>query len=469
MNFPAHLKTLGLTFASIFLTATASADPSIVRRIAFGSCADQQKPCPIWGTIADYDPQWLLLLGDNIYADVVDGRLKPSTPERIAAAYQQLGEMPEFNRLRASTNIMATWDDHDYGNNDAGAQWEHKDAAAEIFHNFFGTPADSPLRKQRGIYDARIVGPPGKRVQMIMLDTRYFRSELEKAERPLPGFRARPYLQRTDPQATMLGDQQWKWLEQQLRQPAEIRLLCSSIQVISDEHPFEKWDNFPAERQRLYDLIRDCEASGVIILSGDRHRGEISLDPYSVGYALYDVTASGLNQASRVWRPLEPNRHRVSSLEYGNHFGAIEIDWDRQDPLISLQLRWEDGEIATQARVLLSRLQAKPAPKPLPAGVVSAGRALTLDVGDAAEVQFLVQAGRMFGERMRLLLNSESDYRSKRNFTVVMEATALSGPWGNIDLADLQGKTIRARGTIGVYNGVKQLVIETPEQLQIVP
>ena len=435
-----------------------------VQRIAFGSCADQQKPCPIWGTIADFRPDWLLLLGDNIYADVVDGRLKPSTPQRIAAAYDELGKLPDFQRLRQQTRILATWDDHDYGNNDAGVEWEHKDAAATIFHDFFGTPPDSPLRDQRGIYDARIVGPPGQRVQMIMLDTRYFRSTLDKADRPLPGFRARPYIPRNDPTATMLGEAQWQWLEEQLRKPAEVRLIGSSIQVISDEHPFEKWDNFPAERQRLYDLIQQCEASGVVILSGDRHRGEISMDIDAVGYPLYDITASGFNQASATWREPELNRHRVASLDYGNHFGSIVFDWDRDDPLLALQLRHEDGEIAVQTRVPLSRLQAGPAAPPRPAGVLSAVEALAAQPGQVVSVQITVRGGRAFANPARLLLNSQEDYRSTRNFTVAVEGDALS----NVSLEQLRDRTIQVEGTLTLYNGVNQIQVSSPGRLQVV-
>ena len=435
-----------------------------VEKIAFGSCASQLKPCPIWGTIADFQPELLLLLGDNIYADVVESRLVPATPDRIAESYEQLAALPDFDKLRRQTKILATWDDHDYGNNDAGVEWEHKDAAAKLFHDFFGTPQNSPLRQQKGIYSSKIFGPAGKRVQVILLDTRYFRSELDTAEQPMPGFRARPYIKRTGPDATLLGETQWAWLEQQLLQPAEVRLICSSIQVVSDQHPFEKWDNFPLERERLYKLIQKCEASGVIILSGDRHHGEISVNPFAVGYPLYDVTASGLNQATDTWKQLEENRYRVAGLGFGDHFGCIEIDWQPSDPLISMQLRWEDGQVAVQARVPLSVLTAPPRPLPLAAGVISAAEALTKNEGDQVEVQFAVQGGRMIGDGSRALLNSLADYRDERNFTIV-----INNPGDSLtDISALLGKTIRAKGVISVYRGAKQLVIDSPTAWQTV-
>lgn len=447
-------------------TGTFAAEP--ITKIAFGSCATQQRPCPIWSTIADYQPQWLLLLGDNIYADVVEGRLKPATPERIAAAYDELARVPAFMRLRQEVSILATWDDHDYGNNDAGVEWEHKDAAAVLFHDFFGTPTDSPLRQQRGIYSSKVIGPPGKRVQMILLDTRYFRSELEKGTEPLPGFRAKPYVAASGQDVTMLGDSQWKWLAEQLKVPAELRIIGSSIQVLSDDHPFEKWGNMPAERERLFELIRTQEASGVVIISGDRHLGEISVDDAVIGYPLYDVTASGLNQANLGWRMPEPNVRRHSSLPYGNHFGSIEIDWEAEDPLVSLQLRYEDGEIAVQSRVPLSQLRAGPAPKARPEGVVSSLQAIAMNEGEELTVQFAVVAGRVIGAGERILLNSETDFRGPKNFTVVVNRSALTGDYANVNFDHFKDKTIRASGKISLYNGAKQLQIDDADKIVLV-
>jgi alkaline phosphatase D len=128
--------------------------PAQVSRIVFGSCADQNKPCPIWDKVNDAKPDLLVLLGDNIYADIVDSKLKPSTPERMAACYAELAAVPAFKTLRDSTYMMATWDDHDYGNNDAGEEWLHKDDAQKQFLDFFRVPADSPRRKQKGVYHA---------------------------------------------------------------------------------------------------------------------------------------------------------------------------------------------------------------------------------------------------------------------------------------------------------------------------
>jgi alkaline phosphatase D len=474
-SIPALLSSLAgcLIFFMGSVLATAidetRTEDTVLTRIAFGSCADQHRPCPIWQTIDEYQPGLLLLLGDTVYADILDGRLTPATPSRIQQAYDQLARDPGFARLRERVPMLGTWDDHDFGNNDAGFEWEHKAASARIFHDFFGTPSDSPLRQQAGIYQSRIFGPIGQRVQVIMLDTRYFRSSLTKSRERLPGFTAFPYQPQTGPGATVLGNTQWDWLEQQLGKPAEIRLLASSIQVLSNEHPFEKWGNFPEERTRLFELIRKTGASGLLILSGDRHLGDISVCEQSIDYPLYDITASGFNQARQSWRVNEPNAYRVAGLPYGNHFGAIEIDWSQKPPRLKLQLRHEDGEIAVQAQIDLDKLQAPLPPAAIPAGVLDPQGALQAEISEPVTVQFRVLSGREIGNMERIYLNSEKDFQNSGNFAVVMMGQALKDRWEGAGLRSFLNRTIQVSGKISLSNQRKQLIVSEPDQIRIVP
>ncbi len=208
------------------------------------------------------------------------------------------------------------------------------------------------------MYDAHVFGSEGKRVQVILLDTRYFRSSpLARNLRALTSYG--PYVGSPDPNTTILGEDQWRWLAEQLKVPAEIRLVVSSIQVVAEDHGWEKWMNFPHERERLFKLLRDTEALGVILLSGDRHLAELSMMDAGVGYPIYDLTSSGLNQAARAWRPLEANRHRVATMNWGDNFGVIAIDWDRPDPRISLQILDVDGDIRIQQKINLSTIRRR--------------------------------------------------------------------------------------------------------------
>ncbi len=339
---------------SVVAAAAEPAQP--LTRIAFGSCARQDRPQPIWDAVVQQKPELFIFLGDNIYADTTD-------PQVMRRKYAQLAARRGFAKLRASCRILATWDDHDYGQNDAGAEYPMKELSRQIFLDFWKVPADSPRRKHDGVYGATVLGPPGRRVQVILLDTRWSRSPLKRGPRedPAEGHPG-PYLPSDDPQATLLGDAQWQWLEAQLRKPAELRLICSSIQVIPDEHRYEKWGNLPRERERLFDLIRRTGAGGVLILSGDRHMAELSRLPARVvGYPLYELTSSALNQRTRWTNDI--NRYRIGCVYREPNFGLIRIDWEAGT--VTLEIRGEDGTLRIRQRVRLDALRRGGSPQAL--------------------------------------------------------------------------------------------------------
>ena len=316
-----------------------------IERLAFSSCSDQERPQPIWDTIAAAEPQLFLHLGDSVYSDTED-------MDRRRADFAKAAAVPEFARFRERVPILATWDDHDYGANDGGADYPKKDEAAEIFLDFFDVPADSPRRSRPGVYGVEVFGPPGRRVQILLLDGRSFRSPLTRD--PSPHRRYRP---RLDPQATLLGEAQWKWLEEQLRQPAELRLIVSGIQVLGYAAGFESWKNLPHEQERLFAAIRDAEADGVLFLSGDSHFAQLKRSDGGVGYPLYDFTASGLTH-SRPAAAERPSPLAVYPPFGGLNFGVVEIDWQAEDPVVTLSVRDHRGETAFQHVVRLSELRA---------------------------------------------------------------------------------------------------------------
>jgi alkaline phosphatase D len=344
-------------WACAWAAQAATASNTALTRIAFGSCARESDPQPIWDAIVAGRPELFIFTGDNIYGDTADMNV-------MRAKYALLAAQPGFARLRELCPNLATWDDHDLGKGDGGAEFPAKRESQAAFLDFFGVPEDSPRRRQEGVYHSAVFGPAGRRVQVILLDTRFFRSPLKPAPKAPKGTPRRgKYLPNHDPGVTFLGDAQWRWLEARLKEPAELRLLVTSTQAISEEHGAETWANFPAERARLFRLIRSTRASGVLMLSGDRHHAEISRlnadDPAGVGYTLYDITASSLNRGPKQLPDGERNRHRVSDLYLLNNFGVIEIDWNRPDPAVALRIHDEVGKVIMHEPVTLSQLRWK--------------------------------------------------------------------------------------------------------------
>jgi len=453
----------------MFPLSANAAEP--IKRIAFGSCASQEKDQPIWDPIVAAKPELFLFLGNTIYADT-------DNAEVLKAKYAQLAAVPGYQKLlQNSPMVYATWDDHDFGTPDAGADFPGKAVSQKAFLDFFRESAESPRRKREGVYVALQFGTEGRRVQIILLDTRYFRSPLKRTANAL--------VANTDPAATILGPAQWKWLDEQLRLPADLRLIGSSIQVVAEEHPFEKWMNFPAERERLFKLLRDTKAGGVVFLSGNRQLAELSQMDAGLGYPLLDVTSSGLNMANRRWRPAEPNRHRVATMSNGDNFGLITIDWDRSPPQVSLQVRDVAGEIAFQQKLDLTTLRpgslrpstaavastgdpSRPAPTPGTVGPADAAKM----VGQKVTLEMKVNSTGQATNGSRVFLNSAANYRDSANFTVVLDMRAVGDKLkaAGVDepMTHYRGKTVRVTGTVSEFNDRPQIVVEDAGQITVV-
>src|SRR5262249_37898449 len=155
-------------------------------------------------------PSFFLSIGDNVYADGCITRAD------FQNRYDQLAQKPEYARFCAQVPVFATWDDHDFGVNDGGAEFAHKQVSKEVMLDFYGEPPGSARRNQDGVYTSYTFGPEGKRLQVILLDLRWFRTAIVWNDA------AGGYLPVTDPDATMLGATQWAWLEDELKKPADL-------------------------------------------------------------------------------------------------------------------------------------------------------------------------------------------------------------------------------------------------------
>jgi alkaline phosphatase D len=302
---------------------------SLPAKICFGSCSNQNKPQPILETVVRQHPDLFIYLGDNIYGDTKEMTV-------LAKKYAQLGAKREFQDLRANVPVLSVWDDHDYGWNDAGKEYEFKRESKQIFMDFWAVPEDSPRRDRPGIYGAHRIQGANQTLQIILLDTRTFRDPLKRNDKTNNG--DKQFKNDYQPDATdktLLGEKQWAWLEGVLREPADLRIICSSIQFGHEYNGWESWTNLPNEQQRMVDLIKESGAEGVLFISGDVHWGEISKREVAGLYPLYDVTASGITED---WHNVESNRFRIGEAFRSNHFGMLEIDWAGKRPVVTMSI-----------------------------------------------------------------------------------------------------------------------------------
>jgi|TARA_B110000908_G_scaffold48873_1_gene59656 alkaline phosphatase D len=315
--------------------ASEATQPQIFK-VAFGSCSHQSHPLPIFHEVIKQQPDLFVFLGDNVYGDTTD-------MEVLRQKYQQLGNQPSFQALKKNTPIEAIWDDHDYGRNDAGKNYPQKQTSKEIFLDFFAEPKDSDRFKHEGIYAERIYQVGDKKVQLILLDGRTFRDDLLRNSKPpnqpsqKKSFYHWDYIPHTDTSTTLLGEQQWQWLEKTLQQPADCRILATGTQFGIEANGYEAWANFPHEQKRLVKLIKKTQANHLIAISGDVHYAEVSKFQNPHSYPIYDITASGL---SRTWRFATPNKNRIEGPIMKNHFGLLTIDFSATQPNIKTEI-WD--------------------------------------------------------------------------------------------------------------------------------
>jgi alkaline phosphatase D len=320
-----------------------------ITRIAFGSCAFQWAEQPVFRAVVASNPDIYLSLGDAIYGDYDGKKVYAVTPESLRREWQTLADNPDWEYLASRVPIMATWDNHDYGHHSAGAEFPLKDVSAEIFLDFFAEPDDSERRYGPGVYSSKIFGPVGKRLQIVLLDTRTFKTPPVLSERPEgAGGSLGKYAPNADPAATLLGRAQWQWLAQELQRPADVRLIASSGQVVADEKGMDEWGNYPRERERLLRLVAAAPSGKSLLLSGNVHFSEVSaIDVDNVH--IVDFTSSGLTHVNKVY-PDAPNRHRVAGPYVDVGFGLVEIDWE-SGPTIVLRAVDVEGHAAFEYKL----------------------------------------------------------------------------------------------------------------------
>jgi alkaline phosphatase D len=336
---------------------TPALPQTALRTIVLASCSNEDtwdRPLTIFDKMSARKADLAILMGDNVY-----GSATPEDPllSDLRAAYWAQARRRPFTNLVSGTPTLAVWDDHDFGINDGGGEtFPQRKLAQEMFDRFWRIGPEDPRSHPDGLFGSWIVGPAGQRVQIITLDTRYWRSPLKPTDqRDAPG--KERYIADSDPARTMLGATQWAWLAQELKKPAELRLIVSSTQVVAEGHGWEKWGNFPLEKKKLYDMIRESGAKGVMVVSGDRHYSMIARElPEAVGYPLYDFTASSVNMPWSLHPKDEAIPERVGPSVFAVNYGALAIDWTART--VTMEIRDKDDKLVHTQVVPFAEINA---------------------------------------------------------------------------------------------------------------
>ena len=295
------MKNFFLSFFLLLISSTNLIYAESIK-IGLGSCLDQDYPQPIWQSIEKEDLSYFIFLGDNVYGDTRYGSLR-----KMKSAYdKQKKVLPDFLN---DISIFSIWDDHDFGINDGGADYRFKRRAQELYLDFWEITKDDDRSNREGIYFSENKVFFDKKFKFIFLDTRFFRSKLKGKKSN--------YIENIEPDATILGNAQWTWLENELKSDFDFLFIFSSIQIIAKDHRFEKWSNFPNERAKLFKLLEQFNDK-TILFSGDRHRAGI----YGKN-GIIEVTSSSMNKPGSSFT--ETDSYLIGKTYPQENYGVVEV------------------------------------------------------------------------------------------------------------------------------------------------
>ncbi|NNE25290.1 MAG: alkaline phosphatase family protein [Saprospiraceae bacterium] len=300
---------------------------SIFNVIAFGSCNHEDDDQSYWNVINSFSPDIWIWMGDNIYGDTEDMSV-------MAAKYGMQKENEHYASFADSIKIYGTWDDHDYGVNDGNRTYPKKEESKKLLLEFLDVPIASKVYNRPGVFQSYVLGDEGRKVKLILLDTRTFQDPLRK------NITGNPRYHKSE--GDLLGEAQWQWLENALLDTTALTLIVSSIQFLPENQIYEKWANFPNSKRRMLVLTERFSHNNLIFLSGDRHISEISYLPQEIN-DLTEITSSGLTHS---WEDCdEENNLRVSPLITQTSFGLLKMDWGQDSFRLKAQLISTTGEI----------------------------------------------------------------------------------------------------------------------------
>lgn len=335
-KFVCIFSFLGLLSCNSQLPSIASkplkTDENTSYTIAFGSCNNQKIKNVLWPEINKNNPSVWIWGGDNVYSDTND-------MEFLKSNYIIQKQDPEYLKFIKGKIILGTWDDHDYGANDAGEEYPHKKESQQLFLDFLDTPKDAPERRSEGVYSSKTIEVDGNKIKIIVLDTRYFRTALTKD----PNSKKR-FIPNKFGEGTILGKAQWEWLSKELyNSDAQFHVIVSSIQFLSNKHGFETWGNFPHEVEKLEQLLVSSKAKGAFIISGDRHISTFSSKNVTgLYYPLVDFTASGLTHTYTAFSG-EENPYVQGEVVKEINFGLLKFDFKNQK--VQMEIRGKENKI----------------------------------------------------------------------------------------------------------------------------
>jgi alkaline phosphatase D len=258
-----------------------------------------------WGDMAERaDFDFLLMLGDNHYADTTD-----ATKQR--EAYYAHRGVAGFRKVATTRPTYGIWDDHDYGPNNSDSTVIGRDVTLRTFKQFWANPAYGQ-NENDGVYFRFSRGD----VDFFMLDVRYHRWPNKATD---------------DGGKTMLGAGQLAWLKRELlASKAKVKFVASGSEWQTDSQP-DSWKSFDRERQEIWRFIRDNGIKGIVFLSGDRH----FTAAYQIQKRFIEVTTGPIGSGNAKTKNVP---EMILHHNDGKFYCVFDVDTTAAEPALVLEV-----------------------------------------------------------------------------------------------------------------------------------
>lgn len=286
-------------------------DPDALK-IAVASCMNDyhSKEFKIWDELSKRNPEYLLLIGDNVYADKKESGKSASVDEVVLwDRYVDVRlRLPLFFQQKLIP-IHAIWDDHDFGVDNGNSSFDHKEASLKVFKSFWAQElAEEAWTPGFGAGGLLSLGD----FNLYFLDGRTFRA--------------------ASPEGKHLGMDQEAWLLAKLGEQPGPSFLIKGDQFFGGHHGGSSFEgSHPADFTQFMGPLGKIDTP-FIFLSGDRHMSEIMQFPRGLfKKPSFEITSSPVHNDMtsspgpiNPWRVVaekeHPNFVLIQNLAKDNHW-----------------------------------------------------------------------------------------------------------------------------------------------------
>lgn len=220
--------------------------------IALGSNLNQNQPMSIWKIIEKSNPDLFLFVGNTVIAQ------KNTLKNILASLYRKLITNREYRSYREKIPFMAIWNNQELPD---GLDEKEKESTKKDFTKKWPYILNLITKNQKGIYHSKLFGDKKNKhvTQVIMLDTRWDKNAQQ-----------------------VLSQEQWAWLESELRRPAGLRLLVSPMTLDATDAETITWSNFPNQKEKLLSLIKKSKVKNLILITSTNEFSSVKKDDLPV-------------------------------------------------------------------------------------------------------------------------------------------------------------------------------------------